>query len=200
MLFSRVRAWLRQKQSHAKTEDTVVLLPKRAACFRGALELSLPADFCVDSQQRDQLVFVGNKTGLRMTVMQIPFRRPLQNLEAIDLQIAFRHIIPPREQPVLSHGFLRHSPTLTAVWTHGEKHAQFMRGSVAVTLHKKAEKTILHLIQLRRQTVFLMLFHAVTAENEPYIHAMLHAASADMTHAHSRTSGSKGDVQNGTQR
>lgn len=199
MLFSHIRAWLRQRQSHAKTADTVVLLPKRAACFRGALELSLPADFRVDAQQHDQLVFVGNKTSLHMTVMQIPFRRPLRELEAVDLQIAFRRMIPPREQPEIRHSFLRHSPTLTAVWSHKETRAQFTRGNVEVTLHKKAEKTVLHLIQ-QRQTVFLLLFSAVTAENEAYADAVIYAASADITRARSRKSDSKGDVQNGTQR
>ncbi len=151
--------WLRRRAPHSR--QTVLFLPKRARCFHGRLLLSLPADFRVNAQRRDTVVFTGSRSGLRMTVMRMPFRRPLHSISAMDLQLAFRRLSLPEKFPEMKRGFLRYSPTLTAIWSAGTY---------------KTEKTVLHLIQVQK-TVFLLLFRNVAPENEDYVSAVIYAAS-----------------------
>ena len=176
-LFRRAAEWLRRQLPGRRTQS-VVILPKRAACFQGALTLSLPADFHADSREKDQLLFTGQKSGLQMSVMRMPFSRPLREVTAADLQISFRKLLLPSLTPRLQYGYLRHSPTLTAVWVHPPAKKKLRRGTVNVTLEKVEEKTVLHLIQVRR-TVFLLLFRHVTAEQDPTVNAMIYSVSAD---------------------
>ena len=155
-----------------------MILPKRAACFRGALTLSLPADFQADTARKDLPFFTGERSGLQLTVMRLPFSRPLRGVTAADLQISFRKLVPPSLTPALQYGYLRHSPTLTAVWVHPPAKKKLRRGNMNVTLEQGEEKTVLHLIQVR-QTAFLLLFRHVTAEQEPTVNAMIYSVSAD---------------------
>ena len=176
-LLSRAAAWL-HKQNPFRREASVVILPKRASCFRGALAISLPADFHADSTEKEQLLFTGQKSGLQMTVMRMPFSRPLRDVTAADLQISFRRLLLPSLTPKLEYGYLRHSPTLTAYWVHPPAKKKLRRGNVDVTLEQGEEKTVLHLIQVRK-TVFLLLFRHVTAAQEATVNAMIYSVSAD---------------------
>lgn len=155
-----LRRWLRRRHPDLRKNGDVVLLPKRIVCFGKRLQLSLPADFRVDGQRADGIAFAGQQTGLTLSVLSVPFRRPLQSVSAVDLQMAFSELSLPSHLPELRRGFLRHSPTVTAEWSGAPAH----------------EKTVLHLIQVQK-TVFLLLFRNVTAETEPYVQAMIYAAS-----------------------
>lgn len=176
-LLSRAAEWLR-RQLPGRREASVVILPKRASCFHGALAISLPSDFHADSREKDQLLFTGQKSGLQMSVMRMPFSRPLREVTAADLQISFRKLLLPSLTPKLEYGYLRHSPTLTAVWVHPAKRKKLRRGNVDVTLEQGEEKTVLHLIQVRK-TVFLLLFRHVTSAQEATVNAMIYSVSAD---------------------
>ncbi len=175
--FRRAADWLK-KQLPGKRTESVVILPKRAVCFHGALALSFPADFHAESREKDQLLFTGQKSGLQMTVMRMPFSRPLREVTAADLQISFRKLLLPSLTPKLEYGYLRHSPTLTAYWVHPPAKKKLRRGTVNVTLEQSEEKTVLHLIQVRR-TVYLLLFRHVTAELDATVNAMIYSVSAD---------------------
>ena len=175
--FQRAADWLKN-QLPGRRAESVVILPKRAVCFHGALALSLPADFHAESREKDQLLFTGQKSGLQMTVMRMPFSRPLREVTAADLQISFRKLLLPSLTPKLQYGYLRHSPTLTAVWVHPPAKKKLRRGNVDVTLEQGEEKTVLHLIQVR-QTVYLLLFRHVTAELDATVNAMIYSVSAD---------------------
>ena len=158
--------------------ESVVILPKRAVCFHEALTFSAPADFSPESKKRDLLVFSGEKSGVQLTAMRLPFSRPLHGVTAADLQISFRKLVPPMLLPEIRYGYLRHSPTLTASWVHPPAKQKLKRGNVNVTLEKGEEKTVLHLIQVR-QTAFLLLFRHMTAENGAMVNAMIYSISVD---------------------
>ncbi len=159
-LLRRVRAWMQRRHPASVSAPlSLVMLPKTAALYDGRLMLSLPADFRAvkGSRSSGMYRFTGEKSALRLTVMELPFTRKLQHITAFDLQTAFRQIVPRSPAPKLRHGFLRHSPTLTAEW-----------GIV--------RKTVLRLIQVRK-TVYLLLFEEIAPANAAYAEAIIHAAS-----------------------
>lgn len=159
-LFRRMRTWLhRGHPSSVPKPLSLVILPQRASLFSDRLLLSLPADFrAVKGSRRNSIYrFAGEKSGLRLTVMELPFSRKLQRVTSFDLQSAFRHILPRSPAPQITHGFLRHSPTLTAEW-----------GVV--------RKTVLRLIQVRK-TVYLLYFENVEPANADTADAVCYAAS-----------------------
>jgi len=160
-MFLRFRAWRQRRHSRSVSSLQIAVLPKRAALFSGGLGLSLPFDFRIMKPGRkrtaDICFFRSSSSALHLTAMKLPFAKPVRFLLPIDLQIAFRHLIPPSQTPVVTHSFLRHSPTLTAEW-----------GS--------AKKTVLHLIQVRK-TVFLLMFDHVTADTEAQVRAIIYSAS-----------------------
>ncbi|MCQ2407485.1 MAG: hypothetical protein MJ065_03025 [Oscillospiraceae bacterium] len=158
-IFLRVREWLRRRHPRFRTRGQVVILPRRARCFGGRLTLSLPADFTVNRRQKDHVQLHGAVSGLELMLMQVPFRRRIGTVSALDLQLAFRKLGLPHSLPEMQHGFLRYSPMLTAQW-NGK------------------EKTVLHLIQVR-QTVFLLCFMNVTEEAEPDVRAVIATAEID---------------------
>ena len=141
--FLRAREWLRRRRPR----------------FGGRLTLSLPADFTADRKQKELVQLHGAVSGLELTLMQIPFRRRIRTVSALDLQLAFRRFGLPHTLPEMQHGFVRYSPTLTAQWSG-------------------KEKTVLHLIQVR-QTVFLFCFTKVTEETEPAVRAVIATAEID---------------------
>ena len=157
--FLRAREWLRRRRPRFRSREQIVILPRRARCFGGRLTLSLPADFIADRKQTELVQLHGAVSGLELTLMLIPFRRRIRTVSALDMQLAFRRLGLPHSLPEMQHGFLRHSPTLTAQW-NGK------------------EKTVLHLIQVR-QTVFLFCFTKVTAETEPAVRAVIATAEID---------------------
>ena len=64
-LISRTSAWFKSEIARLRhRDDTVVILPQRAVCFRGALTCSLPADFRLSDKKKDLLVLESAKTGL----------------------------------------------------------------------------------------------------------------------------------------
>lgn len=156
-----------------------VILPKMAVCFDKKLSLLLPADFEQVGSSRNEHLFKGETSGMYLRMMQIPFRRPLRQLTVTDVRLGFRSLISVDLRPEVTHGYLKHSPMLTAVWTHPPAEKRFMRGNVEVTLKKGEEKTVLRLIQVR-ETVFLLLFTDVTQEALPYAEAMLYSVSVDV--------------------
>lgn len=156
-----LRRWLRRRHPDLRKNGEIILLPKRAACFGKRLRLSLPADFRVDAQKTDGITFAGTQTEMTLSVLCIPFRRQLQSVSAVDLQLAFADLSLPPQLPEMRRGFLHHSPTLTAAW-YGK------------------EKTVLHLIQVQ-QTVFLLLFRHLTAETEACADAIIYAVSVAQT-------------------
>lgn len=160
-LFLRARAWLQRRRPRSARGAEVILLPQRVRCFGKRLLLSLPADFYAVSQKKGQILFAGSKSGLQMTVMRLPFRRPLHSISAMDLQLAFGQLPLPDRLPELKRGFMRYSPVLTAFWDAGGP---------------EKEKTVLHLAQVR-ETVFLLLFRHVTAANEAAVNAVIYAMS-----------------------
>ncbi|MBQ5334357.1 MAG: hypothetical protein J6Z45_00250 [Oscillospiraceae bacterium] len=138
-LFRRIRAKLSAGRFR-RAVVSAVILPRTAACFDGRLELQLPADFRVRVHETDKTVFAGSKSGLRLTVMRMPFQAPLFRLKAEELAAAFPQ--SGGALPVLQRGFLRRSPTLTASW----------------------ESAVLYLIQVRG-TLYLLLMTEITAQN-----------------------------------
>ena len=165
-IFPRARAWLSRRRPRSHVVSAVVL-PRSARCFRGALYLRLPHDFV--SAQSDSPVLTGRKSGLRLTLMRLPFRPPLRSITPLDLQIAFRRVIPPYVHPELTYGFQRHSPMLTAVWTQHFRERK---------KPPKTVKTVLRLIQTRG-TVFLLLFENVTDGNDVTAEAVLASVTVD---------------------
>ena len=155
-----LRRWLRRRHPSLRKNGRIILLPQQMRCFGGRLLLSLPADFRPESRGRDAFTVAGTRSDLRMTVMQIQFRRPLHRISAIDLQTAFAGLRLPPRLPEVEHGFLRHSPTLTAVWDS----------------YPDNEITVLHLIQVQ-QTVFLMLFRDISYQQETAARTIIYAAS-----------------------
>lgn len=124
----------------------VAVLPRRAACFRGAAEFQLPADFRIRRQTDTRTEFSGSRSGIKLLIMRMPFSAPVRSLTAADFQLTFRRILPMHSAPDVRYSFLRHSPAVTAVW------------------QSAAEKyTMLHLIQ-RQGTVLLMLFTEIPAD------------------------------------
>jgi hypothetical protein len=176
--FERAAELLRTEIPLRRKAESVVILPKRAVCFHEALTFSIPADFRPENRKRDLLVFSGERSGVQLTAMRLPFSRPLHGVTAADLQISFRKLVPPTLLPEIRYGYLRHSPTLTASWVHPPAKQKLKRGNVNVTLEKGEEKTVLHLIQVR-QTAFLLLFRHVTAENGAMVNAMIYSVSVD---------------------
>ena len=138
-LFRRIRAKL-SAGTYRRKIVSAVILPRSAACCGGRLELQLPADFRVRSHEADKTVFSGSKSGLRLTVMQMPFSARLFRLRAEELA----GVVPQAggALPRLRRGFLRRSPTLTARW----------------------ENAVLHLIQVRG-TLYLLLMSDITPQN-----------------------------------
>ena len=161
--FLRARDWLRRRCPSFGKQPEVILLPQRVRCFGKRLMLSLPADFYTAEQKKGQIVFAGSKSGLQMTVMRLPFKRPLHSISAMDLQLAFGQLPLPDRLPVLKRGYMRYSPVLTAFWD---------------AAGPEKEKTVLHLAQVR-ETVFLLLFRHITAENEAAVHAIIYALSVN---------------------
>lgn len=136
------------------------MLPRQARLFGGRLMLSLPSDFRAERMPRGSRgihCLTGDKTGLHLTVTELPFAQPLRRITHADLQIAFRRLSPPLTLRAVSHGFLRHSPMLTAEWG-------------------TAKKTVLRAIQVRK-TVYLLYFENVLPENAAHVQAILYAAS-----------------------
>ena len=176
--FERAAELLRTEIPLRRKAESVVILPKRAVCFHEALTFSIPADFRLENRKRDLLVFSGERSGVQLTAMRLPFSRPLHGVTAADLQISFRKPVPPTLLPEIRYGYLRHSPTLTASWVHPPAKQKLKRGNVNVTLEKGEEKTVLHLIQVR-QTAFLLLFRHMTAENGAMVNAMIYSISVD---------------------
>lgn len=160
-LFLRAWEWLRRKYPPFGRRSEVILLPQRVRCFGKRLMLSLPADFYTAEQKKGQLVFSGSKSGLQLTVMRLPFKRALHSISAMDLQLAFGQLPLPDRLPALKRGFQRYSPVLTAFWD---------------AAGPEKEKTVLHLAQVR-ETVFLLLFRHITAENESAVNAIIYAMS-----------------------
>lgn len=152
-----LRRWLRRRHPDLRKNGSIILLPKRAACFGKRLVLSLPADFRVDTQKKDGITFASELTAMTLSMLCIPFRRQLRSISAVDLQRAFADLSLPPQIPVLHHGFLHHSPTLTAEWC----------GS---------EKTVLHMIQVQK-TVFLLLFRHLNAQTEACADAIIYGVS-----------------------
>ncbi|MCR4760903.1 MAG: hypothetical protein K5705_11675 [Oscillospiraceae bacterium] len=178
-VFSRTSAWFKREIARLRhRDDTVVILPQRAVCFHGALTFSLPADFKLSDKKKDLLMLESAKTGLQLTLMRLPFNRPLRRLTAADLQLSFRKLIPPEIVPELRYGFARYSPTVTASWQHPPVKRKLRRGNIDVTLEQGAEKTVLHLVQVRK-TAFLMLFRHVAPEYEAHVNAVLYSVSVD---------------------
>lgn len=163
----RLGAWLSRSHPRRFRKSTVVILPKSARIFGGALYLRLPQDF-VPVRGR-QPVLTGKRSGMRLTVARVPFSQPLRHITALDLQIAFRRIITPHTLPEVTYGFQRHSPTLTAVWNvrRGDRKSP-----------QNQEKTVLRLIQVRK-TAFVLLLEHVTTAHEATAEAIMLAASAD---------------------
>ncbi len=159
--FLRARTWLQRKCPSFFKQPEVILLPQRVRCFGKRLMLSLPADFYAVEQKKGQIVFAGSKSGLQMTVMRLPFRRSLHSISAMDLQLAFGQLPLPDRLPELRRGYMRYSPVLTAFWDAS--------GTAK-------EKTVLHLAQVR-ETVFLLYFRQITAENEAAVNAIIYAMS-----------------------
>lgn len=178
-LLARVRKRLFRRQPRFSSAPAVIL-PKLAVCFDKKLSVSLPADFEQIQNSQNCQLFKGEKSGMYLRLMRIPFRLPLQDLTVTDVQIGFRNLISVNLRPEVTHGYLKHSPMLTAVWTHPPAQKQFMRGNVEVTLKKGEEKTVLRLIQVR-ETVFLLLFTDVSPEAMPYAEAMLYTVSVDVS-------------------
>jgi len=160
-LFLRAQEWLQRRHPRFSRKSEVILLPQRVRCFGKRLLLSLPADFYAEQQKKGQILFAGSKSGLQMNVMRLPFRRPLHSISAMDLQLAFGQLPLPDRLPVLKRGFLRYSPVLTAFWD---------------AAGPEKEKTVLHLAQVR-DTVFLLFFRHITAENESVVNAIIYAMS-----------------------
>ena len=147
------------RKNNGQPSYSVVMLPKRAACFDGRITVSLPPDFKQEKKQKGQYSFIGGTSALRLTVMQMPFQRNVRRIAPLELQVAFRHLISPTLRPALTRGFLHRSPTLTAVWQRSDK-----------------QKTVLHLIQVRR-TVYLLFLEGVRSQNADYVQPILDAVS-----------------------
>ena len=100
-LFLRAQAWLHRRRPRFSRKSEVILLPQRVRCFGKRLLLSLPADFYAEQQKKGQILFAGSKSGLQLTVMRLPFKRPLHSISAMDLQLAFeiRSRRPPSRWP-----------------------------------------------------------------------------------------------------
>ena len=160
-LFLRAQAWLHRRRPRFSRKSEVILLPQRVRCFGKRLLLSLPADFYAEQQKKGQILFAGSKSGLQLTVMRLPFKRPLHSISAMDLQLAFGQLPLPDRLPVLKRGYMRYSPVLTAFWDAAAP---------------EKEKTVLHLAQVR-ETVFLLFFRQITAENEAAVNAIIYAMS-----------------------
>lgn len=137
-----LRKWFRGQRKVL----SVAVLPRRASCFRGELTFQLPADFRTRRQTADRTEFSGSRSGMKLTVRRMPFSVPVRSLTAADFQLTFRNILPMRTIPSVQYGFLRHSPTVTAVWRSGTD-----------------TRTLLHLIQIRG-TVYLLLFTDIPAD------------------------------------
>ena len=155
-----LRRWLRRRHPSLRKNGTIVLLPRQVRCFGGELLLSLPADFRPQRITATKIVASGRQTNMQLTVQKIPFHRPLHQLSAVDLHTAFSALGLPPRLPDVEHGFLRHSPTLTAVWD----------------FYPANEIAVLHLIQVQK-TVFLLLFQNMTADQESDATAMIYALS-----------------------
>ena len=155
-----LRRWLRRRHPSLRKNGTIVLLPRQVRCFGGELLLSLPADFRPQRVSGSKILASGRQTNMTLTVEKLPFRRPLRQLSAVDLHMAFASFGLPPRLPDVEHGFLHHSPTLTAVWDY----------------YPANKITVLHLIQVQK-TVFLLLFQDLTAEQEDDARAMIYALS-----------------------
>ena len=155
-----LRRWLRRRHPSLRKNGAIVLLPQQVRCFGGALMLSLPMDFRPKRVSADKIVAYGRRTNMMLTVERMPFQRPLRQLSAMDLHAAFSAVGLPPRLPDVEHGYLRHSPTLTAVWD----------------FYPANEITVLHLIQVQK-TVFLLLFQNLTAAEEADADAMIYALS-----------------------
>ena len=175
-IWKRVQAWLHRGHSRSVSGFPTVFLSKAVWCFEKQLSFSLPDQMLQIAEPKGQVLFEDTKNGMYLRVMKMPYRQPLQHVTVTDLQIAFRRFISVNLFPEVTHGYLRHSPMLTAVWFHPPAQKQFRRGNVEVTLKKGAEKTVLRLIQVRK-TVFLLLFTDVSPDAEPYMEAILHSVS-----------------------
>lgn len=162
-IFQRAQEWLRRKCPPFGKNSEVILLPQRVRCFGKRLMLSLPADFYAAEQKKGRIDFAGSKSGLALTVMKLPFRRQLHSISAMDLQLAFGQLPLPDRLPVIKRGYMRYSPVLTAFWD---------------AAGPEKEKNVLHLAQVR-ETVFLLLFRHITAENEAAVHAIIYALSVN---------------------
>ena len=97
--FLRAREWLRRRRPRFRSREQIVILPRRARCFGGRLTLSLPADFIADRKQKELVQLHGAVSGLELTLMQIPFRRRIRTVSALDLQLAFRRLGLPHTLP-----------------------------------------------------------------------------------------------------
>lgn len=139
---------------------SAVVLTQRVRCFKPPLIFRLPPDMRLQRRGKDSLFFLGRKSGLMMYAMQLPFARNVRHLTAIDLSIAFRQMIPVQLTPEIRYGFLRRSPTLTAVWTE-----------------VSGKKTVLHLIQVRK-TVYLLEFYCALPQSDAAAEAVI--ASAEL--------------------
>ena len=139
-LFRRIRARISAGRLRRNVVSAVIL-PKMTACFRGRVQLQLPADFRVRSYQPDKAVFSGTKSGLSLTVMQMRFSVPVFRLTAEELA-AVTAKAGLDGLPELRRGFLRRSPTLTA----------------------SLNDAVLHLIQVRG-TLYLLLMTGITPQN-----------------------------------
>ncbi|HBI86267.1 MAG TPA: hypothetical protein DDX71_08315 [Ruminococcus sp.] len=134
---------------------SAVMLTQRVRCFKPPLMFRLPPDMRLFRRGKDSLFFFGKKSGMMMYAMQLPFSRNVRRLTAIDLSIAFRQLIPVQVTPEIRYGFLRRSPTMTAVWTE-----------------TGGKKTVLHLIQVQK-TVYLLQFYCPMPQSDAAAEAVI---------------------------
>ncbi|MCQ2416505.1 MAG: hypothetical protein MJ071_01680 [Oscillospiraceae bacterium] len=167
---------------HPSSDSAPVILSKLALCFGKRFSISMPHQMEQLTDTPDAHMFIEKDTGLILRLMCIPFRAPLHRITETDLQVTFRKVMSVSHLPDVNYGFLKYSPTLTAVWQHPAAQKQFMRGNVEVTLKRGEEKTILHLIQVRRM-VYLVMFTNVTPQTEDKAYAMLYSVSVDTKEA-----------------
>ena len=151
-LFRRIRARLSAGR-YRRQIVSAVILPKSAACFDGRLQMQLPADFRVRSYKKDKAVFVGQRSGLRLTVMRMPFSVPLSRLTAADLCGAMSGVLPEAVGlPELRRGLLHRFHTLTARW----------------------DSAVLYLIRVRG-VLYLLLMTGITPQNADAVMPVLRA-------------------------
>lgn len=149
------------RHSGSPRSVSAVILPRRFRCG-GRLVFSLPARYIPRYAGRHTTIFDAERSCLRLIIMQVPFARRLRAISAIELQVAFRKLIPVQIVPAVTYGFLRRSAMLTAVWEHPGAAKQ---------------KTVLRLIQ-RGKTACIFWFSFVLPLDMPEIEAIF--ASMDM--------------------